>query len=188
MKTKAQKADAVSSGKLEVSWHQINWSKAHQDVRRVQLRIAKATREGNLRKVKSLQRLLTHSFHAKALAVKRVTENQGKATPGVDGQTWSTPNAKFQAISSLKRKGYHPLPLRRVYIPKSNGKKRPLGIPTMKDRAMQALYKLALEPVAETLARKGPAPTPLVIPFPCWAGKDHPNGFSKETSSRALTK
>ena len=152
MKTKAQKADAVSSGKLEVSWHQINWSKAHQDVRRVQLRIAKATREGNLRKVKSLQRLLTHSFHAKALAVKRVTENQGKATPGVDGQTWSTPNAKFQAISSLKRKGYHPLPLRRVYIPKSNGKKRPLGIPTMKDRAMQALYKLALEPVAETLA------------------------------------
>ncbi len=152
MKTKAQKANAVSSGKPEASWHQIDWYQAHQHVRRVQLRIAKATREGNLRKVKSLQRLLTHSFHAKALAVKRVTENQGKATPGVDGQTWSTPDAKFQAISSLKRKGYHPLPLRRVYIPKSNGKMRPLGIPTMKDRAMQALHKLALEPVAETLA------------------------------------
>ncbi|MFZ5451281.1 MAG: group II intron reverse transcriptase/maturase [Thermodesulfobacteriota bacterium] len=152
MKTKAQEADAVSSGKLEVSWHHINWYKAHQHVRRMQLRIAKATREGKLRKVKSLQRLLTHSFHAKALAVKRVTENQGKATPGVDGQTWPTPDAKFQAVPSLKRKGYHPLPLRRVYIPKNNGKMRPLGIPTMKDRAMQALYKLALEPVAETLA------------------------------------
>jgi RNA-directed DNA polymerase len=152
MKTKAQKADAVSSGKLEVSWHQIDWYKANQHVRRVQLYIAKATREGKMRKVKSLQRLLTHSFHAKALAVKRVTENRGKATPGVDGQTWSTPEDKFKAISSLKRKGYKPLPLRRIYIPKSNGKKRPLGIPTMKDRAMQALYKLALEPVAETLA------------------------------------
>jgi len=152
MKTKGQKTDAVSSGKLEVSWHQIDWYKANQHVRRVQLYIAKATREGKMRKVKSLQRLLTHSFHAKALAVKRVTENRGKATPGVDGQTWSTPEDKFKAISSLKRKGYKPLPLRRIYIPKSNGKKRPLGIPTMKDRAMQALYKLALEPVAETLA------------------------------------
>jgi RNA-directed DNA polymerase len=152
MKTEATKADAVSSGKLEVSWHQINWYKAHQHVRRVQLRIAEATREGRMRKVKSLQRLLTHSFHARALAVKRVTENQGKSTPGVDGQTWSTPEDKFKAILSLKRKGYKPLPLRRVYIPKSNGKKRPLGIPIMKDRAMQALYKLALEPIAETYA------------------------------------
>jgi len=154
MKTKVAKTDAVSSGKLEVSWHQINWYKALQHVRRVQLHIAKATREGKTRKVKSLQRLLTHSFHAKALAVKRVTENQGKATPGVDGQTWSTPKDKFQAISSLIRKGYKPLPLRRMYIPKSNGKMRPLGIPTMKDRAMQALHKLALEPAAETLADK----------------------------------
>jgi len=154
MKTKVANTDAVSSGKLEVSWHQINWYKAHQHVRRMQLCIAKATREGKARKVKSLQRLLTHSFHAKALAVKRVTENRGKATPGVDGQTWSTPEDKFQAISSLIRKRYKPLPLRRMYIPKSNGKKRPLGIPTMKDRAMQALHKLALEPVAETLADK----------------------------------
>jgi RNA-directed DNA polymerase len=154
MKTKVVKTDAVSSGKLKVAWHQINWSEAHQHVRRMQLRIAEATREGKTRKVKSLQRLLTHSFHAKVLAVKRVTENRGKATPGVDGQTWSTPEAKLQAVSSLNRKGYKPLPLKRVYIPKSNGKMRPLGIPTMKDRAMQALYKIALEPVAETLADK----------------------------------
>jgi len=154
MKTEVTKTDAVSSGKPVASWHQIDWYKAHQHVRRMQLHIAEATREGNMRKVKSLQRLLTHSFHAKVLAVKRVTENRGKATPGVDGQTWSTPDDKFQAVLSLKRKGYKPLPLRRMYIPKSNGKIRPLGIPTMKDRAMQALHKLALEPVAETLADK----------------------------------
>jgi RNA-directed DNA polymerase len=99
-----------------------------------------------------LQWTLTHSFSGKALAVKRVTENQGKKTPGVDGATWSTPEAKSQAMWSLKRRGYRPQPLRRVYIPKANGKMRPLGIPTMKDRAMQALYLLALEPVAETTA------------------------------------
>jgi len=97
-----------------------------------------------------LQRLLTCSFSGKALAVKRVTENQGKRTPGVDGVRWATPAARLKAIGSLHRRGYRPLPLRRVYIPKANGKQRPLGIPTMKDRAMQALYLLALEPVAET--------------------------------------
>jgi RNA-directed DNA polymerase len=100
--------------------------------------------------VKALQWLLTHSFSGKALAVKRVTENQGKRTPGVDGVRWATPAARLKAIGSLHRRGYRPLPLRRVYIPKANGKQRPLGIPTMKDRAMQALYLLALEPVAET--------------------------------------
>jgi RNA-directed DNA polymerase len=104
--------------------------------------------------VKALQRLLTHSFAAKALAVKRVTDNQGKNTPGVDGRIWSTPAAKSKAIKSLQRGGYKPQPLRRVYIPKANGKLRPLGIPTMKDRAMQALHLQALEPVAETTADK----------------------------------
>jgi RNA-directed DNA polymerase len=116
------------------------------------MRIAKAAREGNLREAKAFQRLLTRSFAAKALAVKRVTETKGKKTPGIDGETWSTPKVKLEAVLSLNGRGYKPLPLRRVYIPKSNGKKRPLGIPTMRDRAMQGLYKLALEPVAETLA------------------------------------
>jgi RNA-directed DNA polymerase len=102
--------------------------------------------------VKALQWLLTHSRSAKALAVKRVTENQGKKTAGVDGTIWSTPEAKLNAVLSLKRCDYNPSPLRRVYIAKSNGKQRPLGIPTMKDRAMQALHLLALEPIAETLA------------------------------------
>jgi RNA-directed DNA polymerase len=102
--------------------------------------------------VKALQRLLTHSFSGKALAVRRVTENQGKTTPGVDKVIWDTPEKKAQAIHDLKSRGYRPRPLRRVYIPKSNGGRRPLSIPTMKDRAMQALYLLAFQPVAETLA------------------------------------
>lgn len=138
----------------DMQWHSIDWASCHQQVRRLQTRIVKATQAGRWNKVKALQYLLTHSFAAKAWAVKRVTENQGKRTPGVDGETWSTPQAKSQAILSLKRRGYQPLPLKRVYIPKSTGKMRPLGIPTMKDRAMQALHLLALEPVAEGLADK----------------------------------
>ena len=102
--------------------------------------------------MKSLQWVLTHSFYAKALAVKRVTSNSGSDTAGIDKVKWSTPNARFKAIGELKRRGYKPQPLKRVNIKKSNGKLRPLGIPTMKDRAMQALYLLALEPVSETTA------------------------------------
>ena len=134
------------------TWHGINWADVHRQVRRLQARIVKATQEGRHNKVKALQWLLTHSFSGRALAVKRVTENQGKNTPGVDKSTWKTPAAKIKAIASMKRRGYSPFPLRRVLIPKKNGKTRPLGIPTMKDRAMQALYLLALEPSAETLA------------------------------------
>ena len=133
-------------------WDQIDWAKCERQAGRLQARIVKATREGRWGKVKALQRLLTHSFSGKALAVKRVTENQGKRTPGVDSVSWTTPAARLKAIGSLHRRGYRPLPLRRVYIPKANGKQRPLGIPTMKDRAMQALYLLALEPIAETAA------------------------------------
>jgi RNA-directed DNA polymerase len=102
--------------------------------------------------VKVLQRLLTSSFSGKALAVKRVTENDGKKTAGVDGQVWSTPESKSQAIQNLNRRGYQPFPLRRVYIPKSRTKMRPLGIPTMRDRAMEAVHLLALEPISETKA------------------------------------
>lgn len=93
----------------------------------------KAVPESRWRKVKALQWLLTHSFSAKALAVRRVTENQGKHTPGVDGVTWSTPAEKSEAIDSLTRHGYQPKPLRRVYIPKANGAIRPLGIPVKRD-------------------------------------------------------
>src|SRR5580658_915245 len=141
----------ASSGKA-TRWEQVNWPPCERQVRRLQARIVKATREGRWGKVKALQRLLTSSFSGKALAVKRVTENQGKRTPGVDSVSWTTSAARFKAIGSLQRRGYKPLPLRRVYIPKANGKQRPLGIPTMKDRAMQVLYLLALEPIAETAA------------------------------------
>ena len=133
-------------------WNQIDWRKVRQNVRRLQVRIAKAVKEGRWGRVKALQRLLTTSFHGKALAVKRVTENQGKRTPGVDRIIWDSPGKKISGISSLRRRGYRPQPLRRVFIPKANGKLRPLGIPTMIDRAMQALHLLALLPIAETTA------------------------------------
>src|SRR5437870_6996581 len=136
----------------EVKWHRIDWSAVHRSVRRLQARIVKATQEGKWGKVKALQHLLTRSFSGKALAVKRVTENQGGATPGVDKVTWDTPEKKAAAILTLRQRGYRPQPLRRVSIPKRNGKKRPLSIPAMKCRAMQALYLLALDPVAETTA------------------------------------
>ena len=108
--------------------------------------------EGRWGKVKALQHLLTRSHSGKMLAVKRVTENRGKRTPGVDGKIWSTPAAKWSGMESTRHRSYRALPLRRIYIPKSNGQKRPLGIPRMLCRSMQALWKLALEPVSESLA------------------------------------
>lgn len=131
-------------------WHAIDWRRVEQNVRGIQIRIAKATQEGKWRRVKALQRLLTRSFCGKVWAVKRVTENQGARTAGVDRELWKTPESRMEAISRLERRGYRPKPLRRVYIPKANGKERPLGIPTMLDRAMQALHLLALEPVSES--------------------------------------
>jgi len=133
-------------------WASIDWDHARREVRRLQVRIAKAVQENRWGKVQALQYRLSRSFYAKLLAVKRVTSNKGKKTPGVDGVLWQGTRAKWQAACSLRRRGYRPQPLRRIYIPKKNGKKRPLSIPTMYDRAMQALYKLALAPVAETTA------------------------------------
>jgi RNA-directed DNA polymerase len=149
--TTAQTVGAVSSEAAE--WHAIDWPAIHRNVRRLQVRIVKAVKEGRWGKVRALQRLLTHSYSGKVLAVRRVTENQGKKTPGVDRVIWDTPEKKMRAVQRLKRRGYQPRPLRRVYIPKSDGvTMRPLGIPTMKDRAQQALHLLALDPVVETTA------------------------------------
>src|SRR5499425_323651 len=149
--TTAQAVGAVSREAAE--WYAIDWQTINRNVRRLQVRIAQATKERRWGKVQALQRLLTHSYSGKVLAVRRVTENTGKKTPGVDKEIWDTPEKKIQAVQALKRRGYQPQPLRRVYIPKSSGKTmRPLGIPTMRDRAMQALYLLALDPVVETTA------------------------------------
>jgi RNA-directed DNA polymerase len=149
--TTAQAVGAVSSEAKE--WYAIDWPTIQRNVRRLQARIAQATKEGRWGKVQALQRLLTHSYSGKVLAVRRVTENNGKKTPGVDREIWDTPEKKTQAVHELKCRGYQPQPLRRVYIPKSDGKtRRPLGIPTMKDRSHQALHLLALDPVLETTA------------------------------------
>lgn len=136
---------------LAFQWDSIDWSQVEKDVNRLQTRIAKATVMGNMNKVKRLQYLLTHSFYAKAFSVRKVTTNKGKNTSGVDKKLWSTSASKMKATLSLTDKRYKTKPLRRVYIEKKGkNKKRPLGIPTMYDRAMQTLYALALEPVAET--------------------------------------
>jgi len=148
--TAACPAGAIS--RPATDWHAIPWRKVYRVVRRLQARIVQAVQAGRSGKVKALQRLLTRSFSAKALAVRRVTEATGKRTPGVDGETWDTSASKAAAITRLRRRGSHPKPLRRISIPKKNGTLRPLGIPAMIDRAHQTLHLLALDPVAETTA------------------------------------
>jgi RNA-directed DNA polymerase len=149
--TTARAVGAVSREAAE--WYAIHWPAIHRNVRRLQVRIVKATKERRWGRVRALQRLLTHSYSGKVLAVRRVTENTGKVTPGVDQEIWDTPEKKIQAVHALKRRGYRSQPLRRAYIPKSDGKTmRPLGIPTMIDRGQQALHLLALDPVVETTA------------------------------------
>jgi RNA-directed DNA polymerase len=145
-------AGCNASGAGSTSWHVINWGTVARSVKSLQIRVAKAVAAKQWRKVKRIQWLITHSFASKMLAVKRVTENQGKRTAGIDGETWKTAEDKTKAVQKWRLKGYQPQAVRRIYIPKSNGQKRPLGIPTMHDRAMQALYLLRLDPVSESTA------------------------------------
>ena len=136
---------------LADQWESIDWIQVEKEINRLQTRIAKATVKGDKNKVKRLQYLLTHSFYAKAYSVKKVTSNKGKNTSGIDKKLWSTSSSKMKAVFSLTDKQYRAKPLRRVFIEKKGkNKKRPLGIPVMYDRAMQTLYALALEPIAET--------------------------------------
>ena len=140
---------------LSRQWKTIDWKKVRSYVNRLQTRIAKATREGKWNLVKRLQYLLTHSYYGKLLAVRIVTQNQGARTPGIDGERWIRPHEKMQATLSITCNRYKAKPLKRIYIPKpGKDTKRPLSIPTIYDRTMQALYALALQPVAETGADK----------------------------------
>ena len=142
----------ISASSDGAQWQSIDWKSAEAHVLKLQMRIAKATREKKYGKVKSLQWLLTHSRSAKLLAVRRVSQNKGSKTPGIDGVIWNTDTRRMKAVNQLSRKTYKAKPLKRIYIPKKNGKLRPLGIPCMIDRAQQALHLLSLEPVSETLA------------------------------------
>jgi RNA-directed DNA polymerase len=146
----APRAPGALSASAE--WAAIDWRRVSREVWRLQARIAQAEKSGRAGKVKALQRILTRSFFGKLWAVRRVVVNKGKRSPGVDGVLWKTSEDKWHAARSLRARGYRPRPLRRIYIPKKNGKLRPLSIPTMKDRAMQALHLLALNPVAEVRA------------------------------------
>jgi RNA-directed DNA polymerase len=146
----AKTADA--SLNVNIDWHAINWRKVECEVNRLQARIVEAEKTGNHRKVRALQHILTRSHSAAALAVKKVTENTGKNTPGIDNVLWNTPRKKADGMRAIRKGQYKAKPLRRIYIPKANGKRRPLGIPTMLDRAKQALYLFALDPIAECRA------------------------------------
>jgi RNA-directed DNA polymerase len=148
----AEKNTADAALDTDIAWHAINWRTAQQNINRLQSRIVEATKQGNWRKVRALQYIVTRSLSGAALAIKRVTENTGKRTPGIDGEFWKTPKEKTRAIQCIRKGQYRAKPLRRIYIPKANGKKRPLGIPTMQDRATQALYALGLDPIAECQA------------------------------------
>jgi RNA-directed DNA polymerase len=131
-----------------IPWADINWHNVEGNVRRLQERIYRATTNKAWKRVKNLQKLLVRATSNKLLAIRRITqENQGKHTAGLDGVVYDTPEARWKLFQEdLSLKGYKPKPVRRVYIPKDNGKQRPLGIPTGKDRVMQAIVKAALEP------------------------------------------
>jgi len=134
------------------TWGSLDWDAIEAQVKRLQMRIAKAVMEKRWGRAKALQGMLTHSFHAKALAVRKVISNRGARTPGIDNERWTTKAQKLAATRRLASRGYRAKALRRIYILKKNGKKRPLSIPTMMDRAMQALQALALAPIAEVQA------------------------------------
>jgi RNA-directed DNA polymerase len=147
-----------------VAWHTIKWYAVHRTVRRLQARMVKAVQAGRWGKVRAWQPLLPHACSGKALAVRRVTENDGRQPPGVDGLLWDTPAKKTRALEELRQRDYRAHPLRRIYIPKtgSTNRWRSLSMPTMHDRARQALSLLTLDPIAETL------------------GDPHAYGFRKE--------
>jgi RNA-directed DNA polymerase len=140
-----------TSERGQTAWSDIDWAAAEAAVRRLQGRIYRAAAAGRGRQVKNLQKLLVRSRSAKRLAVRRVTQqNAGRTTPGIDGVVCRTPESRMRLAAGLSLRDHRPQPVRRVHIPKSDGRTRPLGIPTIRERALQMLVKMALEPEWET--------------------------------------
>lgn len=141
----------VNPTRTPCDWDQIDWGHCTQYVRKLRQEIFRATRGGDLSKVRTLQRIMLRSYENRCMAIRRVTQiNQGKYTPGVDKVLVETPKARGELVDLLTDyEPWKPLPALRVYIPKANGKQRPLGIPVILDRCVQAIVKNALEPFWE---------------------------------------
>ena len=146
-----KKSRLANGTKKQTEWNAIEWRKANRTVRNLRHRIFRATQEGNLKKVRSLQKLMLKSYSNRLVSVRRVTQiNAGKQTPGVDKLVIKTPEARGRMVDALADYSlWKAKPARRVYIPKANNKQRPLGIPVVMDRCLQAMIKNALEPLWE---------------------------------------
>ncbi|MEG9884387.1 MAG: reverse transcriptase N-terminal domain-containing protein [Hyphomicrobiales bacterium] len=184
-----------TASKPASDWHAINWRVCDRRVRGLQCRVAKKTKERQWHRIARFQRLFSRSFAAKALEVKRITGNRGGQTAGVDGETWGTPQMKWEAMNCLNGRGYKPRPLRRVHVPKAHGKRRPLEVPTMTERATRMLILMTLNPVAETMAdpnsygfrKKRSTADARVQAFTALSRRISPHWILEETSKDVLT-
>src|SRR5215467_6612547 len=134
---------SANGTETQTDWNAINWRKANRTVRNLRQRIFRATQEGNQKKVRSLQKLMLKSYSNRLVSVRRVTQvNKGKKTSGVDKLVIKTPEARARMVDALAEYAlWKAKPVKRVYIPKSNNKVRPLGIPVVQDRCLQAMVK-----------------------------------------------